>query len=80
MASMDDLIATMSSGLQAGQHGRDLQDLHVCPILYAVISLIAIHPRFPRSVLLTSSSVGIRRIWLFLLWHKGVLADDNRPN
>ena len=29
MASMDDLIATMSSGLQAGQHGRDLQDLHV---------------------------------------------------
>jgi hypothetical protein len=28
-ASLDDLIATMSNGLNAGPKGNDLQDLHV---------------------------------------------------
>ena len=32
MASMDDLIATISGGLHAGQNGSDLKDLHVSPL------------------------------------------------
>jgi hypothetical protein len=32
MASMEDLIATISGGLHAGQQGNDLKDLHVSVI------------------------------------------------
>jgi len=30
MATMDDLIATVSGGMHVGQHGQDLQALQVC--------------------------------------------------
>lgn len=41
MASMEDLIATISGGMHVGQQANDLKDLQVCPLSYFVLCSIA---------------------------------------